>query len=68
MLTIRQKSSSLYVDRASQQWIVRDGEGAFWVIPASGDAWSQRRPYTPSEACELQPIPGHYKALLGLPF
>lgn len=68
MLTIKQRIVSLYVDRASRQWIVRDADGDFWLIPVSEEAWKQRRPFTPSESTDLEPVPGHYKSMLGLPF
>ena len=30
--------------------------------------WEQRQPFTPAEETELEPVPGHYKYMLGLPF
>ena len=58
----------LYVDRSCQQWIVRDPEGDFWVVPPGEKGWQQRRPFDLSETSELEPIPGHYIYLLNLPF
>jgi hypothetical protein len=56
----------LYVDRSLPNcWIVRDGDGAFWFVPA-GEGWERRQPYTPSESSQLESVPGHYKYLLGL--
>ena len=58
---------ALYAEKASQQWIVRDDEGNFWSLPNTDNAWDERRPYTPSEWTDLEPVPGHYKDMLGLP-
>jgi hypothetical protein len=59
---------SLYVDRSQPGdcWIVRDQAGDFWMVPSGDDAWERRQPYTPGEDTQLEPIPGHYKYLLGL--
>ena len=36
MLTLRKNVVALYVDRSSQQWIVLDAEGNFWIVPSVG--------------------------------
>ena len=60
--------TSLYVDRASQQWIVLDGDGNFWSVSNLDDnPWDQRLPFTPTEETELEMVPGHYKQMFGLP-
>ena len=59
---------ALFVDRASQQWIVRDPEGNFWMLPAVEDAWGQRQPFNPTAEMDLEPVPGHYRDMLRLPF
>jgi hypothetical protein len=58
--------AALYVDKATQQWIVQDFEGRFWSLPPSDNPWEQRQPFTPAEETELEPVPGHYKYMLGL--
>ncbi|MBS0267018.1 MAG: hypothetical protein JSS02_34150 [Planctomycetes bacterium] len=63
----RYQKVTIYVDRISQQWIVRDSEGSFWTVPATTNAWEQRQPFSPSQGVELEPVPGHYRYLLGLP-
>ncbi len=68
MTAIRSPVLAIYVDRSTQQWIVRDPEGNFWAVPPSDDGWDHRRPFGPTEETELEPIPGHYKYLLRLPF
>lgn len=61
-------SLTLYVDRSLQQWIVLDPDGNFWSVPSvEEDPWQQRQPYYPTEETELEPVPGHYKSVLGLP-
>jgi hypothetical protein len=68
MLALRKSVLHLYVDRASQQWIALDPDGNFWIVPCEVDnPWDQRRPFYPTEETELEPVPGHYKYMLGLP-
>jgi hypothetical protein len=68
MLAVGKHLVALYVDRSTQQWIVRDPEGNFWIVPSVEDAWDHRQPFYPLEDSDLEPIPGHYKYLLRLPF
>jgi hypothetical protein len=58
---------SIFVDRSSRQWIVLDREGTFWVVPANDEGWSQRQPFTPNDESELEPVPAHYRYMLGVP-
>ena len=67
MLTVRSRALGIYVDRSTQQWIVRDADGAFWLLPVTDNPWHDRRPFFPAEETELEPVPGHYKYMLGLP-
>jgi hypothetical protein len=68
MLTFRKDAATLFVDRSSQQWIVMDPDGNFWIVPSDAEnPWDQRQPYNPTEQTELEPVPGHYKYMLGLP-
>jgi hypothetical protein len=64
----RRLTFALYVDRSSQQWIVLDSQGQFWTVPVNEveDAWSQRQPFYPTDETALEPVPGHYKYMLGL--
>ena len=68
MISTRRQSINLYVERSSQQWIVRDAEGNFWIVPVVDDAWDNREPFYPTEETDLEPVPGHYKYMLNLPF
>jgi hypothetical protein len=68
MLMERKQVVALFVDRTGQQWIVRDPQGKFWILPPVDDPWDYRQPFQPSEEMELEPVPGHYKYMLGLPF
>ena len=68
MATLRKQVMTLFVDRQSQQWIVRDSEGNFWIVPSIENAWDHRQPFQPTEEADLEPFPGHYKGMLGLPF
>lgn len=68
MMVVRKQGATLYVDRTSQQWVVLDPEGNFWILPSVENAWDQRQPFSPSEETELERVPGHYRYMLGLPF
>ena len=68
MLTLRKNVVGLYVERSSQQWVVLGPEGNFWIVPSVENPWDQRQPFYPTEETELEPVPGHYKYMLGLPF
>jgi hypothetical protein len=63
----RKQATALYADRTSRQWVVRDAEGNFWVLPSTDNPWDDRQPFSPAEEADLEPVPGHYKYLLGLP-
>ena len=68
MITGRSRTVSLFVERSTHQWIVRDLEGKFWVVPVVVDhPWEHRQPFEVSESITLEPMPGHYKSMLGLP-
>jgi hypothetical protein len=68
MMTLRKEFTALYVDHATNQWITRDSEGNFWVVPPGGEAQEQRQPFEIGDDTKLEPVPGHYKYLLDLPF
>lgn len=68
MLTVRKQVVSIYADRTNRQWVVRDADGNFWLLPATDTPWDDRRPFEPGEETELEPVPGHYKSMLGLPY
>ena len=59
---------NLYVARTQQKWIVRDSEGNFWAVTPGEDAWDRRQPFVATEETDLEPVPGHYKSMIGLPF
>ena len=68
-MTISKKQvAALFLQRSKQQWIVRDPEGTYWIVPFSEDGWDQREPFEPTEETELEPLPGHYRYLIRLPF
>jgi hypothetical protein len=67
MLAVRKQVVAIYVDRTSGQWIVRDSDGNLWILPTTDNPWENRRPFLPAEDTELEPIPGHYRYMLGLP-
>jgi hypothetical protein len=68
MATLGKQTVGLFVDRICQQWIVRDPEGNFWMLPSMEKPWEYRQPFQLTGETELEPVPGHYKDLLGLPF
>ena len=68
MLTSRKQDYGLYVEKRSQQWIVRDADGKFWSLPSGENPWDRRQPFQLTEEADLEPVPGHYKDMLGVPF
>jgi hypothetical protein len=68
VLTERKQGVAIFVNRSSQQWVVRDPEGNFWLVPPDENPWEHRRPFDPSGETDLEPVPGHYKYMLELPF
>jgi hypothetical protein len=67
MLQLTKATLAIFVDRSTNHWIVRDAEGAFWLLPPVEEPWQNREPYQPTEGVHLEPVPGHYKYLIGLP-
>ena len=67
MLTASKRVVALYVDKASQRWVARDSEGNLWILPPADNPWDERQPFPSAEETELEPVPGHYKYMLGLP-
>ena len=69
MVSSPRHRAQIFVDRTcTDHWIVRDPEGNFWIVPSVANAWEYRRPFQPTEETDLEAIPGHYRAMLGLPF
>ena len=56
-----------YVDKFSQQWIVRDAGGNLWIVPSIDNAWDHRVPLYPTDETILEPYPGHYKYMFTRP-
>jgi hypothetical protein len=65
--TERKQVAGIYADRLTGRWVVRDGDGNFWTLPPTDNAWDDRRPFSPAAETVLEPVPGHYRTLLGLP-
>jgi hypothetical protein len=68
MTTPGKPAMSLYVDRkCPANWVVRDRDSRFWIVPPGEDGWERRQPFQPTGETELEAIPGHYMQMLGLP-
>jgi hypothetical protein len=68
MIAMEKPVVSLYVDKSTpEHWIVRDQDGQFWMVPPGEKCWDRRQPFHPTEETGLDPIPAHYKYMLGLP-
>jgi hypothetical protein len=67
-LAIRKPTVTLYVDRSTRQWVARDPDGNFWLLPLTHNPWDDRQPFPLTEETELESVPGHYKYMLGLSF
>ena len=64
----KKQDFSLYVDKRSHHWVVRDADGNFWTLASDENAWDHREQLEPtSENLDLEPVPGHYKAMFGIP-
>jgi len=59
MISEKKRLAALFVDRFSNQWVVRDPEGNFWIVPSVENGWDHREPFYPTEETELEPVPGH---------
>ena len=68
MITSKKQRAAIFVDRSCPQWIVRDPKGEFWLVPSVERPWDHRQPFQPTDETDLEPIPGHYADMLGLPF
>ncbi len=68
MIAVKKQMVALFVDKSSQQWVVRDADGNFWLLPTGENPWGHRQSFDPTEESDLEPISGHYKYLLDLPF
>jgi hypothetical protein len=67
MENVRSCGLQLFVDRARRQWVARDAQGRYWILPGSDRAWEDRTEVRQRELTELEPVPMHYKATLCLP-
>jgi hypothetical protein len=45
MIHVRKQVVALFVDKPSQQWVVRDSEGNFWLLPSVEKPWDHRQPF-----------------------
>jgi hypothetical protein len=69
MISTPGRTAAIFVDRTcTEHWIVRDPDGNFWIVPSVENAWECRRTFELTDESDLQPVPGHYKYVLGLPF
>ena len=67
IVTINKRVIALFVDRTTGQWVVRDRDGNFWHLPVTDNPWDDRQPFVEADDTDLEPVPGHYKSMLGLP-
>jgi hypothetical protein len=68
MVARRPRVVKIFVDKSCpDRWVVRDTDGNFWIVPPSANPWDDREPYSPANENDLEPVPGHYSYVLGLP-
>lgn len=67
VLTVQKPTVTLFVDKNSKQWIVRDLEEKLWIIPSVDKAWEHRQPFELTEETQLEVVPAHYMVMLGIP-
>ena len=58
---------TLWVDKTTQQGIVRDPGSNVWGLRSIDNPWDKRQPFSSTEDTELPPVPRHHKYTLGLP-
>jgi hypothetical protein len=69
MIAATSHKAAIFVDRTcTEHWIVRDPDGNYWIVPSMDHGWEFRQPFAPTDDTDLEPIPGHYKSALGIPF
>jgi hypothetical protein len=68
MISEKTRLIALFADRCLNQWVVRDPEGKFWIVPPGDNGWYHRQPFYPTDETVLEPIPGRYIQTLDLPF
>ncbi len=59
---------ALFVERSCRQWVVRNPEGCFWILPFGEPPVGTSSAFHPTPETDLEPVPGHYKDMLELPF
>ena len=47
MIVVKKRLVAMFVDGPSQQWVVRDPEGNFWILPSVENPWQHRQPFLP---------------------
>ena len=68
MVATQKPVMGLYVDKTCPEfWIVRDYQGSLLVKYRPGRTPGARPAFQPTEETELEPIPGIYMYVLGLP-
>jgi hypothetical protein len=60
--------AGLFGAKSSAQRAVRAREGNLWTLRYAELPWEHRQPFHPTAETELEPISGHYKGILRLPF
>lgn len=68
MITLRTQTVAIFVCRSAEGWIVRDPAGDYWLVPSCDGGWDRRQPFNPADGADLEPVPGHYRYMLDLPF
>lgn len=66
-MIVSHKKIRLYVDKSNMQWIVKDEDGTFWALASGNNPWEQRQAIQSPDQLKLEPVPGHYKHMLGIP-
>ena len=68
LVEVRKPGVTIFVTRSRGQWVIRDPNGNYWVVPSVEDPWEHREQYDPVDGTDLEPVPGHYRYLFKLPF
>jgi len=57
MITVRRSTVALFVERSAQQWVVRDPDSKFWIVPSSKTPGTIGNRSTPPKRRSLNRFP-----------
>ena len=68
MTALGKQVVALFVDRRASSGSCGIPKATSGFFLPSKNPWEHRQPFYPTDETDLEPVPGHYKDMLGLPF